>query len=264
MRMLYDGNDEFRLAGNPSYIIRFEGSAPKASSITVFQGVLVVSIQPDGSDSRVESAALDSCFAPDFDSGSARMLCHGPGPVDDSEWHTVASRMVPGLVLPEEGRAFAPPGANRRVELPDRALTVRGIRGFFPALTPAGEVISTLGGISADATRAGLTEAMTESLHISAVDGGGLRELFTPPSGIAWGAAVGGNPDWVVVAVGPPFAASDARVDIWRLRLDGSDPVNLRSDDPTNDALPHISADGRRIVFRSSRDGNNAIYIDIG
>lgn len=208
----------------------------------------VISIAADGSDSRIESDALDSCFAPDFDRGSGQMVCHGPGPVD-------------GLVLLDEGRAFAPAGASQQIDLPDRTLTVRGIRGAFPALTPAGEVVSTLSGISAAATRAGLTEAMTESLHISAVDGGGLRELFMPPSGVAWGAAVANKGGWVVVAVGPPFASADARVDIWKLRLDGSDPMNLTSDDPGNDALPHISADGRRIVFRSGRDGNMAIYV---
>lgn len=208
----------------------------------------VVSIAADGSDSRIESGGLDSCFAPDFDRGSGHMVCHGPGPVD-------------GLVLLDKGRAFAPPGAIQQIDLPDRTLTVRGIRGIFPALTPAGEVVSTLSGVSAAATRVGLTEAVTEPLHISAVDGGGLRELFTPPSGVAWGAAVASKGGWVVVAVGPPFASADARVDIWKLRLDGSDPMNLTPDDPANDALPHISADGRRIVFRSSRGGNMAIYV---
>lgn len=38
-------------------------------------------------------------------------------------------------------------------------------------------------------------------------------------------------------------------------RLDGKGAVNLTPDSPANDAFPSISADGRRIVFRSGRDG---------
>ena len=208
----------------------------------------VVSVAADGSDRRNESEALDSCFAPDFDRGSGRMVCHGPGPID-------------GLAVVGDGRAFAPPDAIRQVRLPDRPLTVRGIRGFFPALTPAGEVISTLRGISADATRAGETQTMTVPLHVSAVEGSGLRELFKPPSGVSWGAAVARDAGWLVTAVGPPFAGDDARVDIWKLRIDGSDAVNLTPESSANDAFPHISADGRRIVFRSSRGGHRAVYV---
>lgn len=40
MRMLYDDVDDFRLARNPSYRIRFGGDGPTATSIAVFQGVL--------------------------------------------------------------------------------------------------------------------------------------------------------------------------------------------------------------------------------
>ena len=208
----------------------------------------VVSVAAAGSDSRIESKALDSCFAPDFDRGSGRMVCHGPGP-------------IAGFAVLGDGRAFAPPDAMRRVHLPDRTLTVRGIRGSFPALTPAGEVISTLRGVSAAATRAGETQRMTVPLHVSAVDGGGLRELFKPPSGVSWGAAVARDAGWLVTAVGPPFAGDDARVDIWKLRIDGSDAVNLTPGSSANDAFPHISADGRRIVFRSSRGGQRAVYV---
>ena len=208
----------------------------------------VVSMAVDGSDRRIESEALESCFAPDFDRGSGRMVCHGPGPID-------------GVVILGEGSALAPPDAQRQVDLPDRTLTVRGIRGGFPALTPSGEVISTLRGISAAATHAGETRTMTVPLHVSAIDGGGLRELFKPPSGVSWGAAVARDAGWVVVAVGPPFAGGDTRVDIWKVRVDGSNAINLTPESAANDALPHISRDGRRIVFRSSRGGNMAIYV---
>lgn len=208
----------------------------------------VVALAADGSVEPIPTGEPESCFAPDFDRGSTRMLCHGNGPVD-------------GDGLLPDGLEFAPAGAIRKIDLPDRTLTIRGIRGSFPALTPAGDVLSTLSGVSAAATRAGLTAVMARSLHVSAVDGSGLRPFFTPARGVAWGAAVAGRAASVVTAVGPPFAPGETRVDIWKLGLGATEGVNLTSGSPANDALPHISADGRRIVFRSSRDGGMAIYL---
>jgi hypothetical protein len=57
-----------------------------------------------------------------------------------------------------------------------------------------------------------------------------------------------------------PFG-EPARVDVWRIEADGSNATNLTTDSPANDALPHVSADGRRIVFRSDRDGGRQIYV---
>jgi hypothetical protein len=41
MRILYDGDGEFRAAVNPSVRIRFGGDGPKATSITVFRGTVI-------------------------------------------------------------------------------------------------------------------------------------------------------------------------------------------------------------------------------
>lgn len=198
----------------------------------------IYSVAADGSDLRLESDTLRSYFAPDFDRGTGRMLSHGPGPSERLE----GARQSP--------THFAPPDSRRQVRLPDRTLEVRGIRGQFPALTPAGAVISTYPRLP---------------LVTCEIDGSGMRDLFAAQSGMAWGAAVDRKAGSIVVAVGPPFAGPPfgpaARVDIWKLNLDGSGAVNLTRDAPSNDALPHISADGRRIVFRSDRDGNKEIYV---
>lgn len=203
----------------------------------------IYSVAADGSDLRLESDTARSYFAPDFDRGTGRMVTHGRGPDH-------------GMVMAGDGfAAFAPPETRRTVLLPDRTLAVRGIRGGdFPALTAAGEVISSP-----------VAQESARSLNISAVDGHELRELFRTAAGGAWGAAVARDAGTVVVAVGPPFAfppfSGGARVDIWRLDADGSNAVNLTADSPANDALPHISADGRRIVFRSDRDGGRQVHI---
>jgi hypothetical protein len=52
----------------------------------------------------------------------------------------------------------------------------------------------------------------------------------------------------------------DARLAIYIMRGDGSDPVRLTTAEG-NDTLPALSPDGRRIVFVSDRDGNREIYV---
>jgi Tol biopolymer transport system component/CubicO group peptidase (beta-lactamase class C family) len=206
----------------------------------------VVSVAPDGSNLRAESPELnswlDSCFAPDFDRSTGRMVCHraAPGAADEPE-------------LPQ-GRSFVSPSGARRVELPDRTVMVQPTGAFFPALTAGGEVISTSRIRSAREASAG-RGPKAAPLHVSAIDGTDLREVFAPPSGIAWGAAVARDAGWVVASVGPTFGASGENLDIWKVRLDGTEAVNLTPDSPANDAFPSISADARRIVFRSGRDG---------
>jgi Tol biopolymer transport system component len=197
----------------------------------------IFSCAPDGTDLRPESNATTSWFAPDFDRQTGRMVVHGAGPVGD-------------LPVMDGDFVFAPPDGHGRVALPDRTIEVRGIRGYFPALTPDGDVLSTV-----------LPFQETMPLHISAPNGAGSRALFTPVSGMAWGAGVASRTGVAVVAVGPPFADGSARVDIWTLRLDGSDAVNLTGDVEENDALPHISADGRRIVFRRGGDHSGRVFI---
>jgi len=199
----------------------------------------IVSVAPDGSDSRTESDTLNEYFAPSFDRGTGRMVVHGPG-------STAGQTGELG-----DGFLFAPPGARSRARLPDRRLSVQGIRGFFPAITPQGEVVSTV------LDRAG----PPPPLSLTSLDGSSRQELFSQGD-FVWGAAVARDAGSIVVAVGPPFAPGSADVDIWKLSLDGSNPVNLTADVSANDALPHVSADGRRIVFRSGGDGGvGRVYI---
>jgi hypothetical protein len=248
-RVAPDGSDDALVAATGvSPAVRPDGRVgfsrpqplPDMDAFDVLRTGRIVSVEPDGSDFQAESDTVRSYFAPDFDS-VGRMVAHGNGPVE-------------GLPAIREGWAFAPPGAQRQVRLPDRTIELRGIRGYFPALTAEGDVLSTplhlVGSVPA------------VPLQISGPDGGGVRDLFTPETGIiAWGAAVARDAGRVVVAVGPPFAPGEAPVDIWTLRLDGSDAVNLTADVEANDALPHVSPNGRRIVFRRGGDGGGSVYV---
>lgn len=248
-RVAPDGSDDaFVAATGLSPAVRPDGRVgfsrpqprPDLDAFDVLRTGRIVSVAPDGSGLRAESDTARSYFAPDF-ARDGRMVAHGNGPVE-------------GLPAIREGMAFAPPGAQRQVPLPDRTVELRGIRGYFPALTAQGDVLST------PLHLAGSVPAVP--LQISGPDGGEIRDLFTPETGtIAWGAAVARDAGRVVVAVGPPFAPGEAPVDIWTLRLDGSEPVNLTAAVEANDALPHVSPDGRRIVFRSGGDGGGSVHV---
>ena len=202
----------------------------------------LVSTRPDGSDPRVESDAARDYWAPAYDPASGRLLAHGPGPIED------ASRFesdTPGAFLIHRPVP---------VEMPDRQVSLIGIRGYLPAVDPTSGEIAT-------------SEAFAR-LVASRPDGTGKRVIhdlagadrYRGPDS-AWGPSWSKDGRWLAFIVGPPFASDAVDVDIWKVRSDGSGAVNLTPDSDANDALPDFSPDGRRIVFRSRQDGNADIYL---
>jgi TolB protein len=202
----------------------------------------IVSTRPDGSDLRVESDTARDYWAPAYDPSSGRLVCYGAGPTDET------SRFesdLPGPFL-----AHAP----RQVDLPDRTLSLYAVRGYIPALSPDGSEVAT-------------SEAFAR-LVISRLDGSHKRTIFDRVKteryrgeNSAWGPTWSADGAWLAFGVGAPFGKGSAKVDIWKSRPDGSQAVNLTSDSSANDAWPDFSPDGRRIVFRSARDGNQEIYL---
>ena len=213
---------------------------PGMDAFDVLRTGRIMSVAPDGSDLRLESDTARDYFGADFDAGSGRMVAHGLGPID-------------GLPAIGDGSAFAPPGARRAVELGERTVEVVGVRGYFPAIAPDGDVLSTP--LHLFGTRPSIP------LQATALDGGDVRDVFTPDEGLAWGAAVATDARTVVFAVGPPFAPGEAGVDIWTFALDDLTATNLTGGITANDALPHVSRDGGRIVFRSGGDGSGTVHI---
>jgi len=197
----------------------------------------LMSTKPDGTDLIEVSDGARHYFAPDVDALSGRIVAHGTGAAYDA-------------AMARDGFLFQPPGATSRVELPDRTLEMRGVRGYFPAITPEGDIVSTP-----------LHEGPPVPLRRSAIDGTDAHDVFQPTSGAAaWGAAIARGSGWMVLADGPPFASGTVPSDIWKLRVDGSEAVNLTADVDANDALPHISDDGSTIVFRSGGDHGGNVY----
>ncbi len=203
----------------------------------------LVSTRPDGSDPRVESDAARDYWAPAYDPASGRLLAHGPGPVEDA---SVFESDAPGAFL------VHPP---LPVDMPDRQVSLIGIRGYLPAVDPTSGEIAT-------------SEAFAR-LVASRPDGTGKRVIHDLAGGAdryrgpdsAWGPSWSKDGRWLAFIVGPPFASDAVDVDIWKVRGDGTGLVNLTPDSDANDALPDFSPDGRRIVFRSRRGGNADIYL---
>ncbi len=203
----------------------------------------LVSTRPDGTDPRVESDAARDYWAPAYDPASGRLLAHGPGPVADA---SVFESDAPGEFL------VHPP---LPVDMPDRQVSLVGIRGYLPAVDPTSGEIAT-------------SEAFAR-LVASRPDGSGKRVIHDLAGGAdryrgpdsAWGPSWSKDGEWLAFIVGPPFASDAVDVDIWKIRSDGTGLVSLTPDSDANDALPDFSPDGRRIVFRSRRGGNADIYL---
>ena len=100
--------------------------------------------------------------------------------------------------------------------------------------------------------------------YLVRTDGSGARRLpYFPLTG--WSRAVW-SPDGTRIAFAakspgqPPTSTSPSHSDIYVMNADGSGKRRLTHDARSN-AEPAWSPDGRRIAFKSSRDGNSEIYV---
>lgn len=196
---------------------------------------LIFSVAEDGSDRRYESDWQHDYWAPAFDPKSGRMVCHGAG---DTGKGPMLQAPVPGPFLIDN---------QVQVQLPDRLLELWAIRGSFASLDRTG-------------TQLVFSEHF-KRLVISRLDGSGQHVVFDPPRESVWRPHWSKDGQWVAFALGPTFAKPSAKVDIWKIRPDGSQAINLTTGSTANNGFPYFSPDGRQIFFRSGRDGNHEIYL---
>jgi hypothetical protein len=207
-----------------------------AFSVKKPDGFEIMSAAADGSDVRRETGAQSDCQGPAFDFHTGRMVCTGKGSV---------SNALPAVA----------PGAHDEVRLPDRILDVQGLYSLFCSISPDGLEVLT--------SRSAMPGELNDShLVVSRFDGPVERDVFRPAKGSeVWGTSWARHADLIAFTVGPSFAPDDAVVDIWTVHSNGSNPTNLTRGQFRNNAFPDLTADGREIVFRSTRDGKKAIYL---
>jgi Tol biopolymer transport system component len=197
----------------------------------------IFTIAPNG-DALREEVTEGGLSAPAFDLKSGMMAGHADAPVENR-------------VLRADKRPFAGSGTESTVRLRDRTVRISGIYPTFPSFNPTGKEIVAAHSQPGDRGRTWLV--------VSNADGTNLRTIGETEGQIistTW------SPDgeWIAFAEGLPFAQERTRVDIWRVRPDGSDRQKL-TDSNSNAMFPDFSGDSRQIVFRGGQTGSKNIYL---
>jgi Tol biopolymer transport system component len=116
--------------------------------------------------------------------------------------------------------------------------------GAFPSFSPTGDSLS-------------FTDNF-RSIERMKIDGSERREIYRESS--AFAPAWSPRGDLIAFTRGRVFAGRNTDNEIYVTSPNGSSVRNV-TQHPANDALPSWSPDGKRLVFRSTRDGNKELYI---
>ena len=208
----------------------------------------IMSMKFDGSEVRTESGEEKDCGGATCDRATGRMICSAQGSLE-------------GMAGVSNGRPFMARGTKSEVRLPDRILEVQALHRQFCSISPDGREFLTPQLFTAVEARDKQT-ANPVHLVANALDGSGPREVFRPatPTDI-WATSWSRRADVIAFTTGPQFAPDNAVVDIWSVHADGTGAKNVTDGKAANNAFPDVTADGKQIVFRSTRDGNKEIYL---
>ena len=196
-------------------------------------------VTADGKDLKRLGSPGGSYMAPHYDQSSRKLVCHGDGPVRKE------------LVM-ANGDPFTWPSAPPTFRLPSRNLQVHPLRSYFPSLTERADRVFAVQWVHEE-----VGYPPGPSAIVSAnLDGTAINTTYPPhDNGFMWAPVVTHDGAWIFFAKGARFGAVDEKVDIWKVRSDGTGAVNLTADSDANNAFPDVSADGQWVVFRSGRDG---------
>ena len=219
----------------------------------------LASVKPDGSDLRTETQGPTNYWNPSFHAGSGALVAHGVGPIA-GETQAVEEILGPGpLLSPDFPITLAVP------DMPGGALALYAMR-HTSGLAPhphRNEVIVTI------------EDEKGTTLAHARFDGTDQKDLFFLPGvGIiasedhrarVFDVKYSDDGDLVTFTEGVFSGEGTDRADVWRMRPDASDRVNITQlaglGGRTNEGMSAISPCGKRIVFRSSRNGHFNLYL---
>ncbi len=201
-------------------------------------------IRPDGTGLAPLGEDLRNYLSPSFDPASGRLVAHGDGALE-------------GHSLMANGNPLGWPHARRRVALDDREVELRPVRAYFPSFSAS---LDKLFAVEWVHEAKGAPPGPSPLIAFD-TDATSWQPIWKPDKSLAWAPVATDDGRWIYFALGPIFAKPATNVDIWRVHPDGTGAANLTADSDANDSFPSVSADGRRVAFRSGRSGDHEVYI---
>ena len=119
--------------------------------------------------------------------------------------------------------------------------------GAFPAFSP-------------DKKRVAFISQSFSSVEVMKIDGSQRSSIFKGDRRSLFGASWSPKPEQIAFSHGAVFAAATAKVNIRAAKPDGNELTDVTSD-AGNNGFPSYSPDGKKILFRSGRDGAKNLYI---
>jgi Tol biopolymer transport system component len=202
-------------------------------------GGSLYSVSADGTNLTQLGGSTSSYMAPYYEERTGKLVCQADGPIDEQR------KMM-------NGDPFTWPSSVRTVRLADRSLQIQPMRSYFPSVPESTDRVFAIQWVHEE-----LGFPPGPSAIVSAkIDGTALQPVVPPvDSGFMWAPSITRDGTWIFFAKGARFGPVDENIDIWKVRSDGSNSVNLTANSEANDAFPDVSADGQWVVFRSGRDG---------
>ena len=156
----------------------------------------------------------------------------------------------------QNGTLATHPGTERRIQVEGRELFLRGTSIRFPSVSPVTRKLIGTQWIFPTA------ENGFSPITLANLDGTESRPIFADANGeFLWSPVVSRDGEWVFFTKGEPFSDKTGELNIWKVRIDGTGATNLTPSKGSNDALPDVSADGSRIVFRRKDSHGSHIYV---
>ncbi len=129
---------------------------------------------------------------------------------------------------------------------PKTQLDMLRVAGAFPAFSP-------------DERKLALAAGNFSHIDVMNADGSERKTIYQGERRSLFGMSWSHSPEWIAFSHGVVFGKSDVQVNLMAVPLESSEPVRITRD-ATNNGFPCFSPDGKRILFRSGRDGAKNLY----